>query len=88
MILEVPILTTRTVRAYAVGAAFSTRDADGTDDFQWRPTDRSWTDVEYRRPRPKPQRKRRTSACGTRVDPSRVRTPDQIKAAGRRACSD
>lgn len=83
---EVLILTTRTVRAYAVGAAFSIRDVDDTDEFAWRPTDRYWIDVEYRRPRPRPVRQRRTSACSTRVDPSRVRTPDQIRTAGRRVC--
>lgn len=77
-------MDTRTVRAYAVGAAFSTRDADGSDDYAWRPTDRFWTDVEYRRPRPRPQRRRPTaSAVRTRVDPSRVRTRDQQKAVAR-----
>lgn len=79
-------MTTRTVRAYAVGAAFSTRDVDGTAEFDWRPTDRNWTDVEYRRPRPRKQRTRSTTTVSRRIDPSAVRTPDQIKAAGRRVC--
>lgn len=72
------------LRAYAVGAAFSTRDADGTDDFAWRPTDRYWSDVEYRRPRPRPQRRTRTATVTRRIDPSRIRTPEQIHAAGLR----
>jgi hypothetical protein len=87
--LEVLIL-----HAYAVGAAFSVRDADGSDDYAWRPTDIYWTDVEYRRPRPQPAPKsdwrargRRASAVAVRRDASRIRTPDQIRAAGRRNCS-
>lgn len=79
-----------TLRAYAVGAAFSTRDSDGTDDFAWRPTDYYWTDVEYRRPRP-PQRdtqraqRRRVaaSAVRSRIDPTKIRTLDQQRAVAR-----
>lgn len=77
------------LRAYAVGSRFSSRDADGTDDYGWRPTDRYWTDVEYRRPRPKQPRgsgtRRRTaSAVTTRIDPSRIRTPEQRRAVAQR----
>jgi len=85
--LEVLILTAP--RSYAVGAAFSSRDADGSDDFAWRPTDIYWTDVEYRRPRPpRPTRPRRTTRrtafpVASRVDPSVVRTRDQQKAVAR-----
>lgn len=83
-------MTTRTLRAYAVGAAFSVRDVP--DDWQWRPTDIWWTDVEYRRPRTAPEprsnnRPRRAPApVRTRIDPSRIRTPAQQKAVGRTVC--
>lgn len=81
-------MTTRTLRAYAVGAAFSVRDVE--DQFRWYPTDIYWTDVEYRRARPayrtdsNGNRKRRAAApVRTRIDPSRIRTPEQRKAVAR-----
>lgn len=77
------VIKLATLRAYAVGAAFSSRDADGTDDFAWRPTDRYWTDVTYRRPRPRRTRPHATSAVGRRIDPTRIRTLDQQKAVAR-----
>jgi hypothetical protein len=91
--LEVLILTA--LRAYAVGAAFSVRDV--ADEWAWRPTDHTWTDVEYRRPRARTQptsdnqrtrpRRRAASAVSRRVDPSRIRTPEQRRAAGLRVCN-
>lgn len=81
-------------RAYAVGAAFSVRDV--VDTWQWRPTDRFWTDVEYREPKPpepKPPRQRAqrarlaASAVVRRVDPSKIRTPQEQRTAGRRVCN-
>jgi hypothetical protein len=86
-ILEVLILSAP--RAYAVGRRFGVSDADGSDDFAWRPTDIYWTDVEYRRPRAAVRRdgngnrRRRPAAVTTRVDPSRVRTRDQQQAIAR-----
>jgi hypothetical protein len=85
--LEVLILST--LRAYAVGAAFSSRDADGSDDFAWRQVAFNSDDYDYRRPRPRrPTRPRRTnrraaSAVRTRTDPSAVRTRDQQKSVAR-----
>lgn len=82
-----------TLRAYAVGSAFSTRDADGTDDFGWRRVDFASDDYDYRRPTPANGRdgngnpRRRPAAVRTRRDPSAIRTPEQIRAAGRRNCS-
>ena len=83
------------VRAYAVGAAFSVRDV--ADDWRWRPTDIYWSDVYYGPARPQPQsdnrprrsRARRPAATAVRttVDPSRIRTPEQQRAAGRRVCN-
>lgn len=81
------------LRAYAVGAAFSVRDV--ADQFRWRPTDRYWTDVEYRRPYSAPAQpasnngraRRAASTVSTRVDPTRVRTPEQRRAAGQRVCN-
>lgn len=83
-------------RAYAVGAAFSVHDVE--DQWAWRPTDIHWTDVTYRRARPRTaqptsdnrrprQRQRTASPVQTRVDPSRIRTPQQQKVAGRRVCA-
>lgn len=81
-------------RAYAVGAAFSVRDV--ADEWAWRPTDIYWTDVEYRRPRTRTQQptsdNRRTARRGPSpvrrtVDPSRIRTPEQQRAAGLRVCN-
>lgn len=79
-------------RAYAVGAAFSVRDV--ADSYRWRPTDRYWTDVYYGPARPvpasnnRPQRTRSAPApISRRVDPSRIRTPAQQKAAGQRVCA-
>jgi hypothetical protein len=91
-------LATRALRAYAVGAAFSTRDV--ADEFAWRPTDPQWTDVEYRRVRPPVQPKsdwqtrgrraaarRRSGPVATVVDPSRIRTPEQQRAVARRVAN-
>lgn len=81
-------MATRTLRAYAVGAAFSSRDADGTDDFEWRRVGFTGDDYTYRRPTPRrrtrTQRARRTaSAVTVRVDPSVIRTPEQRRAVAR-----
>jgi len=79
------------VRTYAVGAAFSNRDVE--DQFRWLPVEPcDWTNVEYRRKKPPRQtvsrqaaalRRRRASGVTSRVDPSRVRTPEQQKAVAR-----
>jgi hypothetical protein len=91
--LEVLILTAQ-LRAYAVGAAFSVRDV--ADENRWRPTDIYWSDVYYGPARPKPApksgwrtrgRRAATSAVNRRVDPSRIRTPEQQRAAGQRVCN-
>jgi hypothetical protein len=88
--MEVLILAhTIAPRAYAVGAKFSV--ADVADQFAWRPTDRYWTDVEYRTPRSRvqpasdnrPRRRRAPSPVSSRIDPSRIRTPEQRKSVGR-----
>ena len=80
------------LRAYAVGAAFSVRDV--ADENRWRPTDIYWSDVYYGPARPQPQsdnrprrsRGRRPVAAVSRtVDPSRIRTPEQRRAAALRA---
>lgn len=83
-------MATRAVRAYAVGSAFSSRDADGTNDFAWRPVDFASDDYTYRRPAPprestrKGQRRRvKASAVRSRIDPTKIRTRDQQKAVAR-----
>lgn len=80
------------LRAYAVGAAFSTRDV--ADELRWRPTDAQWTDVYYGPARPvpttdnRPRNGRRAAAPVHRtVDPSRIRTPEQRRAAARRVAN-
>lgn len=83
------------LRAYAVGRAFSSRDADGSDDFAWRRVDFASDEYTYRRPapprqrtdRPRRQSRRATSAVTSRVDPTKIRTPEQRKAAGRAVCA-
>jgi hypothetical protein len=84
------VLILTTPRAYAVGAAFSSRDADGSDDFAWRRMDFASDEYTYRRPTPRVQRParprratRRTTAVTSRVDPTRVRTREQQKAVAR-----
>lgn len=78
------------LRAYAVGAAFSVRDV--ADELRWRPTDAQWTDVYYGPARPQPtsdnrprrrQRPPRSGAVSRRIDPARVRTPEQMRAVAR-----
>lgn len=83
----------RTLRAYAVGAAFSSRDADGRDDFEWRRVGFTGDDYTYRRARPRtnqPARQRINRRSATpvrsRIDPSAIRTPEERKAAGRAVC--
>ena len=77
------------LRAYAVGRAFSSRDADGSDDYAWRRVDFATDDYTYRRPAPPRQRtgrtrqRRATSAVTSRVDPTRIRTRDQQRAVAR-----
>lgn len=86
-------LATHALRAYAVGAAFSVRDV--ADELRWRPTDAQWTDVYYGPARPQPtsdnrprNRARRASSPVRRtVDPSRIRTPEQRRAAARRVAN-
>lgn len=81
-------------RAYAVGAAFSVRDV--ADEWAWRPTDIHWTDVTYRRPRTPAQptsdngrsrQPRSPSPVRTKIDPSKIRTPEEQRAAGKRVCN-
>lgn len=88
-ILEVLILDTRVIRAYAVGSAFSSRDADGSNDFAWRQVAFNSDDYTYRRPAPphrrtgRTQRRRATSVVSTHVDPTKIRTLDQQRAVAR-----
>lgn len=78
------------MRAYAVGAAFSVKDVE--DQFAWRRVGFAGDDYNYRRATPRPQptsdngrRARRTVAPVTRkIDPSRIRTPEQRRAAALR----
>lgn len=86
--LEVLILAT--LRAYAVGTAFSSRDADGTSDFEWRRVGFVGDDYTYRRPAPprestrRGQRRRvKAAAVSSRIDPTKIRTRDQQKAVAR-----
>lgn len=80
---------TGALRAYAVGRAFSSRDADGSDDFAWRQVEFNSDDYSYRRPAPPRQRSTRTrtrcapSAVTSRVDPTRVRTLAEQRAVAR-----
>lgn len=83
-------MDTRAVRAYAVGSTFSSRDADGTNDFAWRRVDFASDDYTYRRPRPprpdtqrSQQRRVRASSVRSRIDPTKIRTLDQQRAIAR-----
>ena len=77
------------LRAYAVGRAFSSRDADGTDDFAWRQVGFNSDEYTYRRPAPprqRPQRARQRTASAPvdrRIDPTKIRTREQQKAVAR-----
>jgi hypothetical protein len=84
MILEAINLATH-LRTYAVGARFSVKDVE--DQFGWRREVFNDPDsVVYRRARPaRPRRNqpRRASAVTSRIDPTRIRTRDQMKAVAR-----